>query len=631
MLPCRDSRLHHRTAHRPLIPVTMSTEVEADPGDTVKHDALANDDSSGSAQVAVEQTEASSSADTAEDSMLSGTFPSSSQTTTTTTTGAATAAAVTSSLEPIATPSISMSAGADPWADPPVFAPHASEMRKPSRDNPWATGSPAPELVDGVQAADMTSFHEPVHDDDGEAAKQKHYLVPDEHESGYDLPRLGKPAARYFSFKPGYLNLNSGAFGACPKPVMDAFKALEDRQEEMPDHFRDQVMADMLAENRQRVAKILHCRADDIAFIPNASVGTNSVLRDLTFNSGDAVLLLSSTYGAVEKTVEYIIESEQLRGVTLSSVKVPLLFPASKQEMLDTLRRSIDEAQKKGLQIRVGVIDTVASRPGVRLPWEEMVAILREKQILSMVDGAHGVGHVPINLHASDPDFFVSNCHKWLYAHRSCAVFYVPTRNRHLQRSSLPTSWNYAPNATPEKNSWQIQWEAPGTEDMAPRLSVQAALDFREKLGGEARIMNYCHDLAVRGGLAAARILGTSMMDLDDRSMTGCMANVRLPILNARIANGAKDGAAMQAWVNKASSWFFDSLLNEFKTIIPLYLHDDKIWARISAQIWLDIDDFEYGARALLELCKRINEGQAPDFNVGAPGLSKVVVDDPKA
>ena len=49
----------------------------------------------------------------------------------------------------VTTPSISMSAGADPWADPSAFAPHVNEMRKPTRDNPWATGSPAPERIDG--------------------------------------------------------------------------------------------------------------------------------------------------------------------------------------------------------------------------------------------------------------------------------------------------------------------------------------------------------------------------------------------------------------------------------------------------------------------------------------------------
>ena len=42
---------------------------------------------------------------------------------------------------------------------------------------------------------------------------------------------------------------------------------------------------------------------------------------------------------------------------------------------------------------------------------------------------------------------------------------------------------------------------------------VRTALDFREWLGGEAKINGYCRDLAIRGGKTLAEILGTEEMD----------------------------------------------------------------------------------------------------------------------
>lgn len=139
-------------------------------------------------------------------------------------------------------------------------------------------------------------------------------------------------------------------------------------------------------------------------------------------------------------------------------------------------------------------------------------------------------------------------------------------------------------------------------------LSINAALEFRQMLGGEDRIMNYNHDLAVRGGKAAAAILDTCVLDLPDNSLTASMVNVQVPIIKSRL------GPDVNAWIVSAGTWFFNTLLLEFKTVIPIYAYNGNIWARFSAQIWLEVADFEYGARAILELTNRINQGTAPQF-----------------
>ena len=44
---------------------------------------------------------------------------------------------------------------------------------------------------------------------------------------------------------------------------------------------------------------------------------------------------------------------------------------------------------------------------------------------------------------------------------------------------------------------------------------VRAAIDFREWLGGEYKINEYTHALAIAGGKHLAKLLGTSVMDPD--------------------------------------------------------------------------------------------------------------------
>ena len=57
----------------------------------------------------------------------------------------------------------------------------------------------------------------------------------------------------------------------------------------------------------------------------------------------------------------------------------------------------------------IAVIDSIASNPGVRMPWQEMVQVCKDEGVWSIIDAAHSLGHeVGINLNKTDPDFWVS-------------------------------------------------------------------------------------------------------------------------------------------------------------------------------------------------------------------------------
>lgn len=65
--------------------------------------------------------------------------------------------------------------------------------------------------------------------------------------------------------------------------------------------------------------------------------------------------------------------------------------------------------RKPGAKV-VAIIDGIMSKPSAWLPWEALVKICRENDVLSIVDGAHVVGQIPLDLKRADPDFFVTVC-----------------------------------------------------------------------------------------------------------------------------------------------------------------------------------------------------------------------------
>jgi hercynylcysteine S-oxide lyase len=69
-----------------------------------------------------------------------------------------------------------------------------------------------------------------------------------------------------------------------------------------------------------------------------------------------------------------------------------------------------------------------------------------------------------------------------------------------------------------------LWWLGTGTLDPTLYLSVIPALDFREAIGGEKKIRDYCHFLALAGGRSMANIFGTSLLDqTDSGELIACM------------------------------------------------------------------------------------------------------------
>lgn len=95
-------------------------------------------------------------------------------------------------------------------------------------------------------------------------------------------------------------------------------------------------------------------------------------------------------------------------------MKISYTYPVSDTFLLQRFREKVKDVEANGGKVKIAVFDTVVSMPGVRMPFEELVTACRELGVLSCIDGAHGVGHVDVDLGRLDPDFFVSNCHKYV-------------------------------------------------------------------------------------------------------------------------------------------------------------------------------------------------------------------------
>jgi selenocysteine lyase/cysteine desulfurase len=343
------------------------------------------------------------------------------------------------------------------------------------------------------------------------------------------------------------------------------------------------------------------------------------VLRNILWNEdkADEILHFNTIYGACGRTITYVCESTGL----VSSREITTPYPLSTATYVDLFRTAIAASRAAGKRPRVAVFDIVASLPGVRIPFEALVAVCREEGILSLIDGAHGVGHIPLDLSAIDPDFFVSNCHKWLFTPRGCAVLYVPERNQGIIRSTLPTSHGYLPIPTKSdladgkpplnplppttKPPFVANFEFVGTIDNTPYLCVAEAIKWREQVcGGEKAIYEYCRDLVRKGAKTVASILGTEVLENEEDNLQDCcMSMILLPI-----GMQGKGGDISTAEEPALSVWLNETLIHQYNTFLAITFFQGQFWVRLSAQVYLDHDDFEWAGNVLKDLSQRANK-----------------------
>ena len=219
---------------------------------------------------------------------------------------------------------------------------------------------------------------------------------------------FGVPMRQYFQYSPSYRPLNHGSFGTYPLPVLQQLQQYQLAAEQRPDAFIRYTYPRLLDESRQAVAEMLHVPAGEVVFVPNATTGLNSVLRALEYKKGDVIVYFATAYGAVEKTIRYIAETTEAE-----AVKIEANYPISDDVLVRMFEDTIERVNKEK-RVKLAVFDTISSLPGVRMPFERLTDVCKKREVLSMIDGAHGVGHIPLDLGALGADFFTSNCHKWV-------------------------------------------------------------------------------------------------------------------------------------------------------------------------------------------------------------------------
>lgn len=382
---------------------------------------------------------------------------------------------------------------------------------------------------------------------------------------------------KYWGLAPRTVFLNHGSFGACPKAVLAAQTEFRRRMEAEPIEFLWRRYEEPLDRARNALATFVGARRKDLVFVPNATTAVNAVVRSLELRPGDELLTTAHDYNACRNV---LVEAARRAGAKMVVADVP--FPVGKpEEILEAIMRAVTR------RTRLAMIDHVSSHTALIFPIKRIVRELEGRGVDTLVDGAHALGMVPLNITRLRPAYYTGNLHKWVCAPKGAAFLWV---REDKQDGLQPAVISHGNNQLrPGYTRFQDRFDWAGTVDPSAKFSVADAIQWMAKLlpGGWREIRQRNHELAVKARRILCERLGTEPMCPE--SMLGSMATVRLP---ARFQGRQLNGRFEEEQVK---------LYRDFGIEVPFLRigTPTERYIRVSAQLYNSVEEYEYLAEAL--------------------------------
>jgi selenocysteine lyase/cysteine desulfurase len=274
-------------------------------------------------------------------------------------------------------------------------------------------------------------------------------------------------------------NFNNGHHCPQPRVVLEAVKRYMDLENEAPGFYGNMINRN-IETVRRRLAAEFGCDTEELAITRNASESLQIVQNGLDLAPGDEVITTEQDYPRMLTTWD-----QRMRRDRIKVTRLQFPVPTTAQDLFDRFERAITP------QTKVVHFCHITNLTGQLFPVQRICRMARARGIISIVDGAHAVGHFPYELRDLECDAYGTSLHKWLLAPLGTGFLYVPKVN-------IPKFWPLQAS-TASRNDDIRKFEEVGTMPAAPRAGIAEALAFHQGIGGERKAARL-HFLTARWG-----------------------------------------------------------------------------------------------------------------------------------
>jgi isopenicillin-N epimerase len=263
------------------------------------------------------------------------------------------------------------------------------------------------------------------------------------------------------------INLNNGFTSPTPRVALESVWRYMDMINMLPVHYQG-----MIARNvetiRVRMAAEFGCEPEEMALTRGASESLQIAQNGIGLKAGDEVITTEQDYPRMLTTWD-----QRMRREGIKITRLQFQVPATQDDLYERFAKAITP------QTKVFHFCHITNLTAQLFPVQRLSRLARSKGIITIVDGAHALGHFPFKLRDLECDAYGVSLHKWLLAPIGNGCLYV-------RQESIPKFWPL--QAAPERQDEDIRkFEAIGTHPWAIRAGLGEALAFHQAIGAERK------------------------------------------------------------------------------------------------------------------------------------------------
>ena len=278
-----------------------------------------------------------------------------------------------------------------------------------------------------------------------------------------------KEIRKDYALKSEYVNLENGYYCFIPKPTLNKFinhvKNVNFQGSYYMRNNRD-------VDNRKvakRLSKLVNCGQEELVITRNTTESLDLVISGYPWKENDEAIFAEQDYGSMQEMFKLMVER---KGIINKIVSVPN-HPKDDKEIVSLYEKQITSKTK------LIMVSHMINITGQILPVKKICEMAHSYDIDVLVDGAHCVGHIDVDINDIGCDYYGSSLHKWLSAPLGTGLLYVKKKNISKTEPLLAGHNHERDNI--------LRLNHIGTHPVHSDLAINDAIDYLESIGSKRK------------------------------------------------------------------------------------------------------------------------------------------------